>query len=630
MPNSKQGIQTATDGSQAVVWVETAVTQGACAYPITPSSDMGQGYQLAVSNGKKNLWDEPLSFLELESEHSSASSCEGFALAGGRVSNFTSGQGLILMKEVLYTLSGKRLPCVFHIGARALTSQSLNIHAGHDDVMGVADCGWGMIFAKNVQEACDFALISRRAAEDTCTPFMNIQDGFLTTHTIEDVFLPAPQIMKTFLGHPSQKLMNLMDPQKAWMSGVVQNQDSYMKGKWAQRFYYDDVVAALKSAMDEYGKLTGHTYDLVEPYRLEDADYAIVGLGSAIETAMETVDFLRKHRKIKIGALNVRTYRPFPAKEIVQALKKVKCFTVIERLDIPLMGKNPLTLEIEAAFFRHAKSHPKIYSAVYGLGGRDTRPEDFVACLDLMTSKKSTDVTYALGIPGKHALERPASIDIRSPHSFSMRGHSIGGFGSVTTNKIIATVSQNLFGLHVQAFPKYGSEKRGLPTQYFLTLSNQKVRTHCELEHVDLVILNDLNAFYVGNPLKGLSMGGHLFIQTSPKNFQTLWETLPQNIKTEIRKKEIHLWVLDAKAIASELSPSPAMVQRMQGIVILGVFLKITPFTLEKGLSGKNLFDHVEKAVEKYFGRKGKAIVETNMKCIERGFHEVCALEIPK
>jgi pyruvate-ferredoxin/flavodoxin oxidoreductase len=173
------GIATTADGSQAVVWVDTHITHGACAYPITPSTNMGSGFELAVANGSENLWGTPLFFLEPESEHSSASACEGFALGGGRVSNFTSGQGLVLMKEVLYTISGKRLPVVFHIGARALTSHSLNVHAGHDDVMAVADCGWGMLFAENAQEAADFALIARRAAESSHTPFMSVQDGFL-------------------------------------------------------------------------------------------------------------------------------------------------------------------------------------------------------------------------------------------------------------------------------------------------------------------------------------------------------------------------------------------------------------------------------------------------------------------
>src|SRR5213595_4310943 len=194
-----------------VVWVETHVTQGACAYPITSSTTMGGGYQAEVANGKKNLWGEELAFIEPESEHSAASTCEGFAVAGGRVTNFTSGQGLVLMKEVLYTISGKRLPVVMNIGARALTSQSLNVHAGHDDVMSVADCGWGMLFGRNAQEAGDFCLIARRVAEATQTPFFNAQDGFLTTHTVETVRLIEPELMREFVGNPKDRLINLMD-----------------------------------------------------------------------------------------------------------------------------------------------------------------------------------------------------------------------------------------------------------------------------------------------------------------------------------------------------------------------------------------------------------------------------------
>src|SRR5205809_7389863 len=176
------GIPTTSDGAGMVVWVETHITQGACAYPITSSTTMGGGYQAEVANGKTNLWGEELAFIEPESEHSAAATCEGFAVSGGRVTNFTSGQGLILMKEVLYTISGKRLPVVFHIGARALTSQGLNVHTGHDDVYAVAHCSWGILFARNAQEAGALALISRRSAEETETHFHNSQDGFLTTH----------------------------------------------------------------------------------------------------------------------------------------------------------------------------------------------------------------------------------------------------------------------------------------------------------------------------------------------------------------------------------------------------------------------------------------------------------------
>src|SRR5256885_13954866 len=196
------GVPTITDGAGAVVWVEIHITQAACAYPIPSSTTMGGGYAAAVSNGQKNLWGEKILFIEPESEHSSASTCEGFELAGGRVTNFTSGQGLVLMKEVLYTISGKRLPMVFHIGARALTSQALNVHAGHDDVMSVADTGWGILFARNAQDAADLTAIARRVAEATEVPIFVVQDGFLTTHTLETMRLPEDELLRQFVGDP--------------------------------------------------------------------------------------------------------------------------------------------------------------------------------------------------------------------------------------------------------------------------------------------------------------------------------------------------------------------------------------------------------------------------------------------
>src|SRR5687767_13534415 len=270
------GIPTTCDGSEAVVHVEINVTQASGAFPITSSTNMGGGYNSAMMNGWKNLWGDSLIFVEPESEHSAATFCEGYAAAGGRVTNFTSGQGLVLMKEVLYTISGKRLPVVMNIGSRALTSQSLNVHAGHDDVMSVADCGWGMIFGRNAQEAGDLCLICRRAAEASHTPFFNVQDGFLTTHTVESVRLIEPDFMKEFVGKPEDKLYNLMDTANPIMSGVVQNQDSYMKGKIAQRHYYDMVEPALREAFDLFYKKTGRRYDFVCPYRCDDAEYVLV------------------------------------------------------------------------------------------------------------------------------------------------------------------------------------------------------------------------------------------------------------------------------------------------------------------------------------------------------------------
>lgn len=630
------GVPTTCDGAEAVVWVETAISQGSGAYPITSSTTMGGGFNAAVMNGVPNLWGDQLIFVEPESEHSAATFCEGFALAGGRVTNFTSGQGLILMKEVLYTISGKRLPVVFNIGARALTSQGLNVHAGHDDVMSVADVGWGMLFGRNAQEAGDLCLISRRAAEASATPFMNVQDGFLTTHTVESVRLPEKEFMKAYIGKPEDKLTNLMDPASPLMSGVVQNQDSYMKGKLAQRWYYEQVEPALREAFDEFYRQTGRRYDFVEPYRCEDAEYIIVGMGSFMETAKATVDYLRDHKGVAAGCLNICCFRPFPAQAIVDALQNCQAFTVMERMDDPLSTTgNHLTREVKAAFCDALLGQnglvkidkiPRIHGAAAGLGSRDVRPGDIIAVFDNMRHRGAD--FFSLGIKHPTALKVTEDPDLRPHGGFSLRGHSVGGFGSVTTNKVIATIGGQVFGKDVQAYPKYGSEKKGLPTTYYLTIADSHIFTHSELEQVDLVVLNDTNALYSGNPLVGLVEGGKIFMQSPYTNAADVWQRIPEHHKATIRRQKAHVFFTDMVKIAREVATEADLEMRMQGIVLLGAFLKLTPYARESGMSDDEVYAGVEKALRKYFGKRGDQVVKDNMTCVTRGYRDM--QEIPQ
>lgn len=624
------GIPTTSDGAGTVVWVETNISQGACAYPITSSTTMGGGFQVAVSNGWKNLWGETLAFIEPESEHSSASSCEGFAVAGGRVTNFTSGQGLVLMKEVLYTISGKRLPVVFHIGSRALTSHSLNVHAGHDDMMAVADTGWGMLFAKNAQESGDLALIARRAAEASETPFLNAQDGFLTTHTVENVVLPEKEFMKQYIGDPNKKLRNLMDPDNPIMSGVVQNQDSYMKGKIAQRYFYQRVPNALQEAFDEFYRLTGRRYDFIECYKMEDAEYAMIAMGGMSETAMATVDWIREEKKVKVGVINIWSYRPFPGAQLVTALKNCKAVTVLERMDDPLAPSNPLTRDLKAAFsdaltgiFNMPKVDriPPILSSAAGLGSRDARPGHFWAVTQNMMAAKPKQF-FCLGIKHPMALDMSEDPDVRPEAAFSMRGHSVGGFGSVTTNKVIATIAGEVFGAHVQAYPKYGSEKKGLPTTYYLTIAKDHVRTHCELEKIELVVLNDTNALVSGNPLLGLADGGAVFMQSDKATPEEVWAGIPDYAKRTLREKNAKLYYLDMVKVAREVCSSPDLLMRMQGVVLVGTFMKVTPYQKRLKLTDEQIFEGIEKVVRKYWGKRGEKVVAENMAAIKRGFLE--------
>ena len=642
------GIPTTCDGAEAVVHVEINVTQAAGAYPITSSTTMGGGFNAAVMNGRKNLWGDTLIFFEPESEHSAATVCEGFAVSGGRVTNFTSGQGLVLMKEVLYTISGKRLPVVMNIGSRALTSQSLNVHAGHDDVMSVADCGWGMIFARNAQEAGDFCLISRRAAENCQTPFFSVQDGFLTTHTVESVRLPEKEFMKEYIGAPSEKLINLMDPANPVMSGTVQNQDSYMKGKIAQRWYYDRCKPVLAEAFAEFHRKTGRRYGMVEGYRCDDADYIIVGMGCYMETAKAVVDYLREKKGMAAGAMTVFAFRPFPAQEIVETLKRCKAFTVLERMDDPLSTTgNHLTREIKAAFCDGITGQngqqkldrvPSIYSGAAGLGSRDVRAGDLIAVFDNMIKGQQAARGRPVGrdgflLPGHRSCAWPcrwATIPIcaRARRLLDGGGHSVGGFGSVTTNKVIATIAGNIFGKDVQAYPKYGSERRSLGRRLITwTIAESHINLHQELEKGGLLCINDPTAILSPLTLKGLVSGGSIYMQSAYTEPAEVWKRVPLENKRFIRDKKVRVYFCDMVSIARTVASEADLQMRMQGIVLLGAFLRLTPYAAEAQMTDEQVYAGVEKALRKYFGKRGDRVVQDNLTCVKRGYSEL--REIP-
>jgi pyruvate-ferredoxin/flavodoxin oxidoreductase len=629
------GIPAIVDGSEAIAHVETRLSEVACAYPITPSTTMAAVYQAGVAAGRTNLWGTPLRFLEPESEHSSASAAEGVALAGGRVTNFTAGQGLILMKEVLYVISGKRLPIVFHVGARALTSQALNIHAGHDDVMGVADTGWGVLFARNAQEAADLTAIARRVAEATETPFFVVQDGFLTTHTLENVLLPEDELLRMFVGDPRERIRSMFEPAEGLMTGVVQNQDSYMKGRIGQRAYYASLAPALAEAMAEWTMLTGRRYAPIAPYRTDAAEELIVSMGTIDDTTRGVVDALRLEGR-RVGCIAVTSFRPFPAAELAAALGEVRTVAIVERTDEPAAADNPLTRETKAALYASASAGarvPRILSVSAGLGSRDVGPGDLAAVFDWLAEPAARVSDYAvLGIRHPLALA-PRSIDIRPPGAFSLRGHSIGGFGSVTTNKLIATLIGELFHKQVQAYPRYGSEKKGLPTTYYLTIADGPIRTHGELDRVDLVPLHDVSAFGLGDPLAGLVDGGTLFLQSTLTDPAEIWASIPTDARGEIVRRRIRVTALDTAGLARARSPRPDLVLRMQGIALVGVFLRVTPFAADAGLDREALRVAVRGRLGRFFGKRGRAVIDANLALIGEAYDGLidvsAALELP-
>ncbi len=416
--------------------------------------------------------------------------------------------------------------------------------------------------------------------------------------------------------------------------GVVQNQDAYMQGKIAQRFYYDKLPGIIAETMDEFYKLTGRRYNMIDTFMMEDADYAIVAMGTMAETAMSAIEEIRGQLGVKIGVVNVTCFRPFPAAKLVDVIKNCKAISVVERCDIPVMVDNPLTTDIEASLARAVMGDPNftkldkipfVFTGAAGLGSRDSTPGHVIAIARNMLKGLDGKRYFTIGIDHESALSLDGEPDVRPEGSFSVRAHSVGGFGSVTTNKVIATMLGDIFGFNVQAAPKYGSEKKGLPTNTYLTVTpSEKIMTHCELQQVEFVPLMDPTTWHMGNPLVGLQNEGIVFQHTDEPSPEALWESLPPYAKYFMKENGIKFYGVDTIEIARESCQSDAsLIQRFQGVVLLGVFLRVTPFQANAKMSTEDLFKEVRKPLDKYFGKRGQDVVDENLNAVKRGYEQV-------
>jgi pyruvate-ferredoxin/flavodoxin oxidoreductase len=687
------GIPTAVDGTTSVVEMETAGSEGAGAYPITPSTQMGEGWAAAVAAGKTNVHGRRLLFFEPEGEHAAAAVTAGMSMVGLRATNFSSGQGIAYMHESLYAAVGKRLTYVLNIGARAMTKHALNVHAGHDDYHAVDDTGFFQLFAKDAQESADLNLIAHRVAELSLNPGILAQDGFLTTHVIESSRMPERELVKEFLGDPAdiidsptpaqrwvfgatrRRVPELFDVDYPAMLGTVQNQDAYQQGVAAQRpFYFDHVAEFTDQAMAEYGALTGRQYARATGYRLDDAEYVIAGQGSLIPNAEAVVDYLRDTRGLKIGVLNLTMFRPFPTDLITELLKGKKAVTVLERVDQPLAVDQPLLREIRAAMSKAQENgrsgngplpHPRVarygaddapdfYSGTFGLGSRDLQPGDLIAAVDNMQPEGRKLRQFYLGIdfvregtklpklqiwqeelldayPAVKDLSLQATehVNLLPEGTTAIRIHSVGGWGAITMGKNVAMTAAELMGMYIKANPKYGSEKKGQPTTFYATLAHEPIRLNCELKHVTVVLAPDPNVFRHSNPLAGLAENG-VFVIQSDRSAEELWASLPTEAQQTIKDKKIRFYFLNAFKIAMEEATDAELRYRMQGTAFMGAFFRVSGLMEQEGLDEEQLVAGITKQLRKKFGHLGERVVQDNLRVIQRGFDEVTAVEIER
>ncbi|MBI4556297.1 MAG: 2-oxoacid:acceptor oxidoreductase family protein [Candidatus Hydrogenedentes bacterium] len=674
------------DGNTAVVMCERESSDAAGAYPITPSTQMGEYWAEAAAAGHINVSGRPLIFIEPEGEHAAAAVTAGLSMTGLRATNFSSGQGIAYMHESLYAAVGKRLTYVLNIGCRAMTKASLNVHAGHDDYHCIDDTGFFQLFGKNVQEVCDLNIIAHRIAELALNPGAVGQDGFLTTHLIESIMLPERALIEEYLGHPediidtptpAQRLMfgpqrrripELWNVDNPVMAGVVQNQDSYMQSVAAQRpFFFDHIAAITDQAMDEFYQLTGRRHHRVSTYRAEDADYLIIGQGGVVWNAEAVADYLREARGIKVGVVNMTMFRPFPGDLLGPILKGRKGVTVLERTDQPLAVDLPLIREVRTtitkciengratgplpfpdyAIYKKTDDVPALYSGSFGLGSRDLQPEGLVGAVENMLPNHKQKKVFYLSIDFVHdkaytpkqeiyqqaildgyphvkdlAVHGSENPNLMPKDSITVRFHSVGGWGAITTGKNLSLTLFDLLGYHIKANPKYGSEKKGQPTTYYLSAAPEPIRVNCEYYYVDVVLSPDPNVFNHSNALAGLKKGGVFIIQSDLESPEAVWDSIPKKYQKTIVDNDIRTFYLDAFKIARAEATDPDLQFRMQGIAFQGAFFAASPVMTQAKLSEDALFKAIESQLQHKFGGKGARIVEDNMRVVRRGYTE--------
>lgn len=677
------GIRVTCNGNQLVTQhVEVRITEGGIFYPITPSTEGGEIYQQSFASGELNVFGQQKVAVECEGEHAAQGGATAFAVSGKRAVNFTSGQGIVYAMEQYYHAPGKFSTMVLEVGARALTKHALNVHCAHDDFYAALDTGWIMLVSKDAQQAADQAIILRKVCELSLNPGMNIQDGMLTTHSERTYLAPEAELLREYLGAvddtidcptPAQRELfgprrrrvpEMMDLKNPILLGPVQNQEHHMNGVVARRNNFSEpILGFLEQANAEFGQLTGRVYGLLHQYKTDDADTVFVSLGCAADNVEAACDYLRDQRNAKAGSIHVNVIRPFPEAEIINALRGKKNVIVIERTDESLAGDNPLARDIRTALAKAVEVQkfggalpamkpeemPRIFRASYGIGSRDFRPEHSLGAYEYaigQTRRKDGkgaadgETYFTLGIDHPYSVISKDTPSLLPDKSIAVRFHSIGGWGMITTGKNLGEIIGE-FGevishanptydpdgrlqekLYVMANPKYGSEKKGAPTNYYLTVAPDRIKVNCELNHVDVVLCCDPKAFTHTNPVEGITKGGCLVWESSD-TVETAWQRIPKQHRKHIQENNIRVYILPGFDIAKKATSRPDLQLRMQGNSFLGAFFRVSPFLKHNNISDESFLAIVRKQYQKKFGRFGDDVVTSNMTVMEQGFSRV-------
>ena len=616
------------DGNEAAVSVAYRLNEVCCIYPITPSSPMAELADEWSSRGKSNVWGTVPSVVEMQSEGGAAGALHGALQSGALATTFTASQGLLLMIPNMYKIAGELTPAVLHVAARSLAAQGLSIFGDHSDVMAVRQTGFALLASASVQEAHDLALVAQAATLETRVPFVHFFDGFRTSHelntidTLSDDDLRALVPEELVRAHRDRAL----SPERPFIRGTAQNPDVYFQARETVNPFYARVPDAVEAAMARLAERTGRLYRIVDYYGDPEAERVIVVMGSGGETVQETVAALNA-RGERVGVIQVRLYRPFPAQVLIDALPAtVRHIAVLDRTKEPGSLGEPLFLDTVTALTESYSDGqravlPRVVGGRYGLSSKEFTP-GMVAGVFAELAQEQPRRRFTIGIRddvSRLSLPYDPSLDIEPAETVRAIFFGLGSDGTVGANKNTIKILGAEEGVHAQGYFVYDSKKSGSQTVSHLRFGPAPIRAPYLVRQASFVGCHQFGLLERADVLGPAADGATLLLNCAYPPDE-VWDALARPVQEQILARHIDVYAIDAGRIAREVGLAGRT----------NIILQTCFFALAKVLPSEQAIDRIKAAVAKTYARRGPDVVERNQAAVDRALEGLHRVAVPE
>lgn len=610
------------DANEAVARIAHKTNEVCAIYPITPASPMGEHVDVFSSKGQKNIWGNVPRIVEMQSEGGAAGAVHGSLQGGALTTTFTASQGLLLMIPNMYKIAGELLPSVIHIAARTVATHALSIFGDHSDVMAARQTGFSMLFGGSVQEAMDFALIAQVSTLKSRVPFLNIFDGFRTSHEISKIDAIPDEIIKDMM--PEEAVMahkeRSLDPDHPVVRGTSQNPDVFFQAREASNPFYEKVPGIVQETMDEFYGHTGRKYRLFDYIGHPEAEKLLVIMGSGQGPVIEAVDTLVKKGE-KIGALIVRLFRPFSISHFIDAIPEtVSKVAVLDRTKEPGGTGEPLYLDVLTAFSESDRKTPMIIGGRYGLSSKEFDPAMVKAVLDEL-DKEVPKNHFTVGITDDithKSLEVGERLQTVK-NTFNCMFYGLGSDGTVGANKNSIKIIGETTDNYVQGYFVYDSKKAGAQTVSHLRFGPDPIHSTYLIHKADFIACHQFNFIEKYDILKNIKKGG-TFLLNAPYPKTEIWDNLPQGMQQEIVDNQLDFYVIDASKVAEQ-----AKLGKRTNTVLQTCFFAISGI-----LPREEAIQKIKDAIVKSYAHKGDKVVQMNFKAVDTALENLHKVDYPK